>query len=598
MHARHFHKAVGVLLLCSAAGGWSSLLAQLPPGATPGGVQPKPTEATQPAPPPSELFSVPSVPERPLGLEEGPRLVVKSFTLAGLGDLAARHAKVSEAEVHQLLDAALKRQPQAGLTVNQLQELAGKVADYLHAKGFILAQAFVPAQDVRNGDVKIQILAGKLKTVKVEGNKVYSAPTLLRPFNSLVGDVVEKDSMESALLTLANYPGLSAFGVLGAGAEVGTTNLTLRVQSEQRITVDGSYDNYGTQFAGERRAQVAVGVNDLFGEADKLRAYGLYAYEPGDTNAHGTYGGFNYEIPLFTPRDSVLLSYSTNSYDIGGVSAAIASLKPKGRTGIGELGYRHDLPPNRLGSASFGVALDVERATFDEQGAELFKDDLTTGRVNFAWNRTDTRFHGVNQLEVAYVRGFKNLLGAMGDYNNAPPPGTVQASRFGASGEFGKATLNAQRLQSITTNTSLLLRFQGQFSSDRLVSLQQLSMGGPDSIRAYPVSQALVDNGVVGTAEYIFGIPGLANRPAFANRTWGQVLQLSVFYDYGHGTLNGPNPAGVLAHYNLGGWGGAVQFNIPARVFFRLDIAKPTTTSYVASNNRDPQYFFRLGVSY
>ena len=596
MDARHFQTSVGVLLLCCGAAWTPQLSAQLPPGATPGGVLPKPVEPTRPAPPPSELFVVPPVSERPLGISEGPRLVVKSFKLQGVSD-QPQH-RIREADVRELLDAALKHQPAEGFTVNQLQELAGKVADYYHAKGLILAQAFVPAQEVRNGTITIQVLEGKLSAIKVEGNKSYSTRVLLRPFNSLVGDAVDKRSIESALLTVTNYPGLSAFGVLSAGNEVGTTQLTLRVQDEKRVSADISIDNYGSEFAGEYRAQLGLNVNNLVGDADRLRVYGLYDYEPGDSHARGTYGGINYEIPLFSPRDSVLFSYSTNSYDIGRVSADIAATNPKGTTGIGELGYRHDLAPSRVGSASFGLAFDVKRATFDELGAPEFKDDLTTARVSFDWNRTDTRFRGVNQFGLAYLQGFKNVLGSMGSYDFTAPLGTVQASRYGASGQFGKGTLNAQRLQRITANTSLLLRVQGQYSGDRLVSLEQLSLGGPDAVRAYPVANALVDSGVVGTAEYIFGVPGVANRPAFAGRTWGQVLQFSVFYDYGHGTLNTPVLLGVQDHYTLGGWGGAVQFNVPAHVFFRVDVAKPTTTGFVASNGRNPQYFFRLGVSF
>jgi len=178
--------------------------------------------------------------------------------------------------VRKVLESALQQQPPEGFTVNQLQELAGKVADYYHAKGFILAQAFVPAQDVRDGNVTVQVLEGKLSAINVEGNKSYSTRSLLRPFRSLLGGPVEKDSIESALLTLTNYPGVSAFGVLGAGHDIGTTLLTLRVQSEKRVTVESSVDNHGSQFAGQYRGQLALGFNNLLGDADRLRLYGLY----------------------------------------------------------------------------------------------------------------------------------------------------------------------------------------------------------------------------------------------------------------------------------------------------------------------------------
>jgi len=47
----------------------------------------------------------------------------------------------------------------------------------------------------------------------------------------------------------------------------------------------------------------------------------------------------------------------------------------------------------------------------------------------------------------------------------------------------------------------------------------------------------------------------------------------------------------------MAGWGGAIQLNVPSRVFARIDVAKPYT-SLTPGNGRDPQYFFRFGVSF
>jgi len=595
------------------------LAQQVPPGVTPGAVLPHFT-IVEPAPvsQSGELFTIPRVSERPLGRDEGPHLKVQAFVIKGVTDrpahmhrrlatlggglatlgsrfgVAVSQWDINQTEVRQLLDAALKQEPPEGFTVNQLQELATKVADYYHSKGYILAQAFVPAQDVRDGLVTVQVLEGKLSGIAVEGNKTYSTRTLLRPFNSLVGGPVEKDSMESALLTLTNYPGVNAFGVLGAGRDVGTTLLTLRVQREQRVTLESSVDNHGSQFAGEYRGQLALGVNNLVGDADRLRLYGLYGFDPSDKNAHGAYGGVSYEIPLFSPRDFVLASYATNSYDIGKVTADIAATHPKGDTGIGELGYRHNLAPNRLGSSTFGLYFDVKRGTFKQLGQDRYKDNLTTAKANITLDRIDTRFRGVNQVELAYTRGFKNALGANGDYDAAA---ATPASRFGASGQFGKVTLTLQRLQKITTNSSIIFRIVGQQSSDPLVSLEQISLGGPDAVRAYAVADALADKGALGSAELVIGAPGFANHPAFANRTWGQVLQVSLFTDYGYGRMNTPLLTGATRNFNLGGAGGAIQLNVPNRVFARIDVSKKITSA-IPGNGRNPQYFFRLGVSF
>ena len=51
------------------------LAAQVPPGATPGGALPRVEPAVQPPERKGELFDIPRMYDRPLGLEEGPRVL-------------------------------------------------------------------------------------------------------------------------------------------------------------------------------------------------------------------------------------------------------------------------------------------------------------------------------------------------------------------------------------------------------------------------------------------------------------------------------------------------------------------------------------------
>ncbi len=568
---------------------------QAPPMSPPGGVLPPTPQSTRPATTtPSSPLVIPGINERPLGLEEGPRIRVRAFRLERAVDMPRHGIRVAEAQ--KILDDAVRKQPSNGYAINQLQAIAGRVADYYHKKGLVLAQAFVPAQRVIEGTITVEVLVGELRAVKIEGNKHYSRRILLRPFKGLIDQPVDKDAVESALLTVNQYPGVSAFGVLGAGHELGATDLTLRVQSEKRVGLDLSVDNEGVTVSGQYRSQVGLTLNDPLGLGDQLQLSGLYEFDPSHGSEHGAYGGASYTVPLFTARDFLQLSYFTNAYVVGGLAADLALVNPQGRSSSGEVGYRHDFAPSRLGSASLGAAFDVKRATFSANGSDLFSDKLSTAHVDFHWDRIDTRFDGVNQLLLSFEHGFKNLLGSLGDYDaNATP----HASRQGASGDFNKGAISLQRLQRITSSVSLLLRAQGQETSDPLVSLEQLSLAGPDAVRAYSVADVLMDKGAIGTAELIVGAPGFANRPAFAGRTWGQELQFSLFVDYAAGWLNDYQPFGAATsrYVDLGGWGGAVQFNVPGRIFARIDVATPITAR-VPGNGRDPQYFFRLGVSF
>ncbi len=155
--------------------------------------------------------------------------------------------------------------------------------------------------------------------------------------------------------------------------------------------------------------------------------------------------------------------------------------------------------------------------------------------------------------------------------------------------------MQLQRLQRLSQYTSVVLRVDGQFTSDPLVSLEQFSMGGPDSVRAYPVAERLAEKGGVASLELITGAPGIGSRPAFGNYTWGQVLQFSLFADYAKGRLNEPLTAPEEGSTDLSGAGISAQFSLPGRVFARLDVATPLAARKSAN---DPQCYFRFGMTF
>ena len=94
---------------------------------------------------------------------------------------------------------------------------------------------------------------------------------------------------------------------------------------------------------------------------------------------------------------------------------------------------------------------------------------------------------------------------------------------------------------------------------------------------------------------------------------WGDILQFSLFIDYGYGELNEPTPTDAefgLDEFDLAGWGGAVQLSVPDGIFARLDVATPITDvcedrsssapgeCFNPANDRNPQYWFRLGYRF
>jgi hemolysin activation/secretion protein len=170
-------------------------------------------------------------------------------------------------------------------------------------------------------------------------------------------------------------------------------------------------------------------------------------------------------------------------------------------------------------------------------------------------------------------------MGSSGD--QAALPGASRTSRRGnqanefAEGQFDKLSANYQRLQLMTKNTSLLFKTEFQWSNDILSPQEQYSVGGPENVRGFPDAEGLFDRAYFFSLEYIFNAPFIADVPAFNNRTWGELLQFSVFYDFATAQQNDAldtatdrNTSGSWVTYKSVGMG--LRFNMPGSIDSRL----------------------------
>ncbi|MEX2517536.1 MAG: ShlB/FhaC/HecB family hemolysin secretion/activation protein, partial [Gammaproteobacteria bacterium] len=241
----------------------------IPDSARPGALRPEeidrdrlPREAADP------VMDVPAMIDRPLGVEEGPRVEVTRFELVGANDWP--QYDVAVADIEAILEEQRLSRPE-GFTIGLLDEMTAEITNYYRERGLILAQAVIPVQTVEDdGVVKVEVIEGKLGRVLAEGNAMYSEAVMTKPFKHLIGKPVTKDEMESALLTLTDFPGLTVFGVFQPGQKVGESDVVLKVQKEDRFDFALRVDNHGTPETGLNRGRLTIDWNNITGGADRL----------------------------------------------------------------------------------------------------------------------------------------------------------------------------------------------------------------------------------------------------------------------------------------------------------------------------------------
>ncbi len=556
------------------------LTAALPAGAT------DLPQSTETITPPLKLATAMGMPQSDHALQ------IKSIVLRGVKDYPGLGLRRADLEA---LVESRRAENEDGFTLDELRDISKEITQRYRRAGLMLAQAVIPEQTVVDGAVTIQVLEGTLERVVTEGNRRYADTRLETPFKALVGQPVQKDRVEAALLSLNDFPGLETSGIFTPGEKVGTTDLILKVRRERRVEAGVWLDNYGTQYTGKERARLNVRVDNPSGMADQVSLDVLAK----NSDKQNLFGALNYrhalgahpKLPWRASGDAFGIGISRSDFAMGG---DLADLKIAG-VSLAASGYveRHFIRSRRLNLYGH---LDFSRmsSTVDSSDDRLGQDELSVFGMEVGADGTERRIRGNTQAVLRFDQGVAGVLGAMEE--NDP-----QASRQGGSddhtgagdhagGNFTKVSLRLSQLVAFNRYVSLLARVEGQASNDLLTSFEQMSLGGPNNVRAYAPSTNLIDSGLFGTVEVSLNAAPVVNRKVHI----GDIVQASVFLDLAKGELNEPLP-NEAKRVTLKGAGIAVQYQRSRASGFnaRVDAAAP-----IDGEDNKPVFYLSLGYRY
>lgn len=504
--------------------------------------------------------------------------------------------KVSDQQLEQSLAETLAGYDNQ-LTIFDLEDVANSVTSYYRGREFILDTAFVPPQTIANETLVIHILQGRLGELAVKGNEWYQSDVLLAPFSELAGEPLSRTSITNALLNVWDYPGLSRAErksriTFLPGKATGLTDLELEVFEEEKpYNVTLKLDNTGSEYTGVYRASVDVDFNNLTGAADRLSGSLMYNMDPDK----GHFYSLRYQRPVISSDYRMAVGAARNNFELG---KELADLDIEG---ISEQAY---FSLERTFKRSFRERLSAF-GRLAVKKAETISASPAVDRLTVLSLGTDYLFADnwkapvkANQtlVSASFSHGFGDLLGAM-DSKNDPGSSRIGSSGEKAGGQFNKLTLNLTRKQQLPGGSWLWLRFDAQYSPDLLVSLEQMALGGPNSVRAYPTAEYLRDSGYFVSAEWANYLSFLDDYkvPEWLtggrDMSWGNALAFSVFLDHAGGWRN-ENLANEFRHVTLTGAGVGLRLQTP-KATVNATLATPID-SEDPSNGNDPQLFISL----
>ena len=471
--------------------------------------------------PPSAGSQIQQIPPAPTPPKAAPALRIEPATspatpASDAAKITVNRLQVTGARVYpeaELL-ALTGFKPGSELSLGELRAMALAITQRYRSAGYFLAQAYLPAQEIKDGAVTIAVIEGQYGQVAVRNQSNLANDLVQSQLGGLnPGDTVAIAPLESRLLLLSDIPGVNVTSTLVPGASLGTSDLIVDVAPGRRVTGSIDADNAGNRYTGEYRLGATVNLNNAAGRGDVASLRVL-------TSGSGlNYARASYQMQFGKATAGV--AYSWLGYELG---EEFSSLQANGTAKIASVYGSYPLLRSR--NTNLYALLAFDHKTFQDRVDTTQSVTDKKAQALMATLRGDHR----DSLGGGGLSGY-GLTGTVGNIDiETPAARALDAATAQTNGHYSKLGFNAMRLQNVTDTVSLYAGISGQVASKNLDVSEKMELGGMYGVRAYPEGEAYADQGYVLTLEARMRLPTPVQLP-------GQV-QLIGFVDTGSVTIN------------------------------------------------------------
>lgn len=457
-------------------------------------------------------------------------------------------------------------------TLAELDAGAARITAYYRERGYVVASAYLPEQEIKDGVVTIKVLEGIVGQQRVNNQALLTDDRANNYLRGKSGDVLQSKPVDRTLLLLADTPGVGGTrAALQPGASVGTSDLLIELTPSAPYTADVELDNYGNSYTGEHRLGAALALNSPLKIGDQLSLRALAS----DQNM--TYVRLAYLLPVGGDGWRVGAAYSELRYRLGKEFAVLqASGTATSSSLFAVYPFIRSLNTNLSGSLTW-----EDKQLSDRFAAPVSAIDkqVQLANVGLAGSHQDALGGaGVTAFDLSLVAGKLSMdTGSLAD-------DSLSAK---SNGSFTRLSYNVSRLQRLSDANTLSILVTGQQASKNLNSSEKFILGGAHGVRAYPQGEGYGDEGWLVNLEL---------RHNFA-----QSVQGVLFYDAGSVNINRHAFAAGANTRNLSGAGIGVNailaaVQIKAYLAWRTGGGLPTSVPETA--DRNPRLWVRASMQF
>ncbi|WP_225616007.1 ShlB/FhaC/HecB family hemolysin secretion/activation protein [Methylomonas albis] len=465
-------------------------------------------------------------------------------------------------------------------SIDNVESARAALEELYRTHGYQTVAVDIPEQDVKNGIVYLQVVEGKVSRLRVKDSRYFSLGKIKAAVPELAeGNVPNLPKMQKQLAELAGEsPDRQITPILRAGETPGTLEVDLKVKDELPLHGRIELNGRNTSSTSRLRLVSSLRYENLWQAMHSASL--MYQVSPEDNKEVDVWAG-TYAMPLLddgTRFAFYAVSSSSNSQ--------IASAGALSVIGIGNIyGARLVKPLKALDDYYHSATLGVDYKDFQEDLKLLGADSIATPisyapfLAQYSGNLRGKESSTTFDLGLHFsVRGLGNKQQQFED------------KRVFARADYMYLTGDLKYQRDLPLGMELVSHFSGQAADSPLISNEQFSLGGAQSVRGYFETQALADDGVFGSLEIHSPHLGLSDWE-FVNK-----LKVLAFLDGGRGWIKNTLPGNVKS-YTLSGAGVGVHFQLWKQLSGVFDVGIPFT-SLAPVQSGDPRLHFNLATEF
>lgn len=436
-----------------------------------------------------------------------------------LADLPA--AKIDASRTPLLAPHSARLAPLLGRPVDTrtLQTLPAAIAQLYAEAGRPFASVTLPPQDFTDGVLQVLVIEGRLGEIRVEGAKHFSEKSYLSAVHARPGEPIDAARLDADLAAIADNPFRQATVAAKPGAEVGATDLVLRVADRRPWRFYGGYDDTGNRTTGLERVNAGVNWGDVLGLAHQLN----YQLTASPDFQRSVSHSVNYVAPMPWNAAQTL----TASYSYGRIRPDMPPpFDQEGHSENASLRYRLPLAPFAgIGHALvFGADYKMSDNNLEFSSLPVSGNITHIWQGSLAWEASRPDALGATQLAVTGVF-------SPGGLDSDNDDDSFNATRAFAEARYAYLNANLVRSTHLPADFVLVTTAIGQIADGNLLGSEQFTLGGAYTVRGYDDGDTYGDWGVLLRNE--LQLPALRGLSRWFSRLPADQFTPVVFFDAG-----------------------------------------------------------------